>query len=137
MERLPPMTFFQGLVIELDGAQTRTLDLGVTALSPITDAARFFSLAAGRLDAKSTLERLDLAAATVPEADAVFHEAAGAFRVASYYAAMAAMRAPSRSPQIEPSQLTKYDQRLLKTAFESVQRLIEFTSTPSQWKQRM
>jgi CBS domain-containing protein len=137
MERLPPMTFFQGLVIELDGAQTRTLDLGVTALSPITDAARFFSLAAGRLDARSTLERLDLAAATVPEADAVFHEAAGAFRVASYYAAVAAMRTPSRDPLIEPSQLTKYDQRLLKTAFESVQRLIEFTSTPSQWKQRM
>ena len=137
MEHLPPMTFFRGLVIEFDGAQTQTLDLGLTALCPIIDAARVYSLAAGSLDAKSTLERLDLAAATVPEAETVFHEAAGAFRVASYYAAVAAMNSSSRSPLIEPSQLTKYDQRLLKTTFESVQKLIEFTSTPSQWKQRM
>ena len=137
MEHLPPMTFFRGLVIELDGAQTQTLDLGITALCPIIDAARVYSLAAGSLDARSTLERLDLAAATVPEAETVFHEAAGAFRVASYYAAVAAMNSSSRSPLIEPSQLTKYDQRLLKTTFESVQKLIEFTSAPSQWKQRM
>jgi CBS domain-containing protein len=137
MEHLPPMTFFRGLVIELDGAQTQTLDLGITALCPIIDAARVYSLAAGSLDARSTLERLDLAAATVPEAETVFHEAAGAFRVASYYAAVAAMNSSSRSPLIEPSHLTKYDQRLLKTTFESVQKLIEFTSTPSQWKQRM
>jgi signal-transduction protein with cAMP-binding, CBS, and nucleotidyltransferase domain len=47
------------------------------------------------------------------------------------------MNSAARSPVIEPSQLTKYDQRLLKTAFESVQKLIEFTSAPSQWKQRM
>jgi CBS domain-containing protein len=137
LEHLPPMTFFRGLVIELDGARRETLDLGITALCPIVDAARVYALAAGSLDAKSTLERLDLAAATVPEAEAVFHEAAGAFRVASYYAAVAAMNGPSRSPLIEPSQLTKYDQRLLKTTFESVQKLIEFTSAPSQWKQRM
>ena len=137
MEHLPPMTFFRGLVIELDGAQKQTLDLGITALCPIIDAARVYSLAAGSLDARSTLERLDLAAATVPEAETVFHEAAGAFRVASYYAAVATMNSSSRSPLIEPSQLTKYDQRLLKTTFESVQKLIEFTSTPSQWKQRM
>jgi CBS domain-containing protein len=137
LEHLPPMTFFRGLVIELDGARKETLDLGITALGPIIDAARVYALAAGSLKAKSTLERLDLAAATVPEAEAVFHEAAGAFRIASYYAAAAAMKNPSRSPLIEPSQLTKYDQRLLKTTFESVQKLIEFTSAPSQWKQRM
>ncbi len=137
MEHLPPMTFFRGLVIELDGAQKQTLDLGVTALCPITDAARVYALAAGSLDARSTLERLDLAAATVPEAETVLHEAAGAFRVASYYAAVAAMNSASRSTLIDASQLSKYDQRLLKTAFESVQKLIEFTSAPSHWKQRM
>jgi CBS domain-containing protein len=137
MEHLPPMTFFRGLVIELDGAQTQTLDLETTALCPIIDAARVYSLAAGTLDAKSTLERLDLAEATVPEAESVFHEAAAAFRVASYYAAVAALDGSSRNPLIEPSQLTKYDQRLLKTSFESVQKLIEFTSSPSQWKKRM
>jgi CBS domain-containing protein len=137
MEHLPPMTFFRGLVIELDGARKETLDLGVTALGPIIDAARVYSLAAGDLNAKGTLERLDRAAATAPEAAAVFREAAAAFRVASYYAAAAAMSSASRSPLIEPSQLTKYDQRLLKTAFESVQKLIELTSTPAHWKQRM
>jgi len=129
MEHLPPMTFFQGLVVELDGAQTQTLDLEITALRPIIDAARVFCLAAGDLDAKSTLERLDVAATMTPDAANVFHEAAGAFRVASCYAATATMNNPSRGPLIDPSELTKYDQRLLKTAFQSIEKLIEYTST--------
>jgi len=53
----------------------------------------------------------------------VFREAADAFRVGLYHQTLAA------SPRIEPSKLGRYDQRLLKTAFSSIQRLLELTAS--------
>lgn len=133
LDHLPPMTFFQGLVIESDGAQTDMLDLGATALVPLVDAARVHALAAGTLHAKTTLERLDLAARAMPEDQEVFHEASAAFRIVSRHAALAALKHPSGSPLLSPGQLSKLDQRLLKTSFRSIQSLLELTSRPSRW----
>jgi CBS domain-containing protein len=133
LDHLPPMTFFQGLVIESDGAQTDTLDLGLTALVPITDAARVHALAAGTLQARTTLQRLDLAARSMPDDEEVFREASAAFRIVSRQATLAALSQPSGSPLVAPAQLSKLDQRLLKTSFLSIQALLELTSRPSRW----
>src|SRR2546430_10134876 len=40
LANLPPLTFFHGLVLELDGAQHDTFDISSTALFPIAAAAR-------------------------------------------------------------------------------------------------
>lgn len=133
MDHLPPMTFFQGLVIDSEGAQTETLDLGVLALGPLVDAARVHALASGSLQAKSTLQRLDLAARSRPQGNEVFREAGAAFRVVSRHAMLAAMKHPLGRPVVAPAHLSKIEQRLLKTSFRSIQSLIEFTSTPSRW----
>ena len=133
LDHLPPMTFFQGLVIDADGAHTDMLDLGVTALVPLVDAARVYALAAGNLQAKTTLQRLDLAARTLPEEAEVFREASAAFRIVSRHAALAALKHPGGSSLIAPGQLSKLDQRLLKTSFLSIQTLLELTAQPSRW----
>lgn len=133
LDHLPPMTFFQGLVIDADGAHTDTLDLGVTALVPLVDAARVYALAAGNLQAKTTLQRLDLAARTLPDEAEVFREASAAFRIVSRHATLAALKHPVGSPLIAPGQLSKLDQRLLKTSFKSIQTLLELTAKPSRW----
>ncbi len=133
LDHLPPMTFFQGLVIESDGAQTDTLDLAVTALVPIVDAARVYALVTGSLQAKTTLERLDLAARVLPDEAEVFREAAAAFRIVSRHTTLAALKHPHGSPVLVPGQLGKRDQRLLKTSFQSIQTLLELTSRPSRW----
>ncbi len=133
LDHLPPMTFFQGLVIDADGAHTDTLDLGVTALVPLVDAARVYALAAGNLQAKTTLQRLDLAACTLPDEAEVFREASAAFRIVSRHATLAALKHPDGSPLIAPGQLSKLDQRLLKTSFLSIQTLLELTAQPSRW----
>ena len=114
---LPPMTFFRGVVVELDGQERGTLDLERYALAPIEDAARVFALSSGNLEAVSTLARLKDA----PE------EACDAFRIASYHCAKARFR--NGSAVIDPSRLSKYDQRLLKNAFDAILRLIEFTAS--------
>jgi CBS domain-containing protein len=125
MSNLPPLTFFHGLVVELDGAQRDTLDVESTALGPIADAARVFSLAAGDLEITNTLARLEQAATAMPDHAAVLQEAAQAFRVAAYQQAIAAFAGETL---IRPALLGRYDQRLLKSAFDAIQRLLEVSS---------
>ena len=127
MSNLPPLTFFRGLVVELDGAQRDTLDVETTALGPITDAARVFALAAGDLHVTNTLARLEQAAISLPAHSAVLREAAQAFRVATHQQAIASFG--GEGTIIRPSILGRYDQRLLKTAFDAIQRLLELSST--------
>lgn len=123
LANLPPMTFFRGLVIDLDGAQRDSVDVETAAIAPIADAARVFAIAGRRMNSANTLERLQTAALDFPEGEAIFRDATEAFRVAHYYRRLAG-RAAIAAPQ-----LGKFDQRLLKTAFSSIQRLLEFTAS--------
>jgi hypothetical protein len=106
LDHLPPLTFYDGAVLDLDGGRRDTLDLETSALTPITDAARVFALASGRLDPPGTLERLAVAG---------LNDAADAYRVAFYYHTVG-------------GRLSRYDQLQLKTAFVSIQRLLELTT---------
>ena len=128
LSNLPPLTFFRGLVLELDGVQRDTLDVEATALDPIADAARVFTLATQNLEVTNTLERLHCAADAIPASRAIFQEAAQAFRVAAYHQALAGFRGEGKSALIRPSTLGRYDQRMLKAAFDSIQRLLELSS---------
>jgi signal-transduction protein with cAMP-binding, CBS, and nucleotidyltransferase domain len=118
---LPPLTFYRGIVLQLDGAQSNRFDLRKTGILPVADAARVFDISGGRVPLNTTLERLAAAALHAPGHASMFREAAEAFRIALYFEALSA------DPAIDPAELGRYDQRLLKTAFASIQRLLEFT----------
>ena len=118
---LPPLTFFRGLVLELDGAQRDSFNISETVVSALADAARVFALAKRRLTSANTLERFAMAQVDFPEGAAVISEAAEAFRIGLYY------RAQAGSDLVTPGKLGKFDQLLLKTAFSSIQRFLEFT----------
>lgn len=121
LANLPPLTFFQGMVLELDGAQRASFDIAETVTIPIASAARVLALARGRLAPAGTLARLAMAADDEPEHTAIFREAAAAFRIGLYF------QARNGGPRIEPGHLEKHDQLLLKTAFSAIQRFLEFT----------
>jgi CBS domain-containing protein len=123
LSHLPPLTFFRGMVLELDGGRRDSFDIAGSVVDPIADAARVFALARRRLSPAGTLERLEAAALDFPAAAPVFREAAAAFRVGLYHQTLAG------SCRIEPSKLGRYDQRLLKTAFSSIQHLLELTTS--------
>lgn len=118
---LPPMTFFGGLVLELDGGERPAFDVTETALRPAADAARVFALGRGRLTLTNTLDRLAAAVSDFPAQARIFAEAAEAYRIALYHQTLA------DGPRIDPTRLGRYDSRLLKTAFSSIQRLLELT----------
>jgi signal-transduction protein with cAMP-binding, CBS, and nucleotidyltransferase domain len=120
---LPPLTFFRGLVLDLDGGRRDSFDIMTTAISPIADAARVFAIAQRRLAPVNTLVRLQFAALDYPDDASILRDAAEAFRIALYYRSIAG------GSRIDPGMLGKFDQRLLKTAFSSIQRLLEFTAS--------
>lgn len=114
VDHLPPLTFFEGLVVGLDGSRRESFDIERTIVEPVADAARVFALSDGRLDRPGTLERLE-------DAGESFREAAEAFRIGIYHQTMAGSR------MIHPGKLSKLDQKMLKTAIASVQRLLAHT----------
>ncbi len=119
---LPPLTVFRGLVLQSDGSERETLDLAEFIVHPISDAARVFVLGKGGIPI-NTLERLEAASVASPENAAVFRGAAEAFRIGLYHQAVAG------TPLIAPSALGKLDQRVMKTAFSSILRLLELTAS--------
>lgn len=122
LSNIPPLTFFQGLVLGVDGERSDSFDIDASVISPIASAARVFALSARRLRPAGTLARLEAASRDFPDGAAVLAEAADAFRVGLYYQARA-----TDGGNIHPSTLAKFDQLLFKAAFASIQRLLEFT----------
>lgn len=122
LSSLPPLAFYEDVVLGLDGEQVSTLDLEASALTPIISAARVFAVAATQLAVSSTLERLQHAAKQYPEERATFAAAADAYRICTYLCARYGMS------QIETSRLTHWDRRQLKSAFTAISSLLVLTS---------
>ena len=122
LAHLPPLTVFHGLVLSSDGSERETLDLAEFVIHPVSDAARVFVLGK-RAVPINTFERLEAAALDNPENAAVFKDAAEAFRIGLYHLAVAG------TPILAPSALGKLDQRVMKTAFSSILRLLELAAS--------
>jgi CBS domain-containing protein len=126
---LPPLTFYQGFVMETDGRLNQTLDVEKTALTPITDAARVLAFAARDVLSANTLQRLQRSARALPQYASILNDAAEAWRISYYHHTLAGMSKPGEKAVIYPSRLSRFEQRLLKTAFDSTRRLIELASS--------
>lgn len=127
LESFPPLTLFQDLVVEVDGSRRSALNLSTTALEPLADVGRVFALAAGDPVPSGTINRLMQAADHFPEHAALILEAAEAVRVLLLEQCRTGIRERSDGCLLYPALLSRYEQLLLKSAFRSVVRVMEFT----------
>ncbi len=125
---LPPLTFFQGAIIEQDGKQSLTLDLEKTVLIPLSDAARVWALAEQMPATTNTLLRLQEAISLCPHYGSILHDAAEAWRILSYQQTRADLSAVDGAASGQSPRLSKFEQRLLKTAFDATQRFLDLTT---------
>ena len=123
----PPLTFFEGLVVDDEERTTSHLDIVRSALGPLTDIARVFALDGVDVETVSTYRRLEQAAARHSKHRAVLEEAAEAFRIALFYRARAGLSAGHDGALIDPASLTRYERTVLKSAFRAVTGLLELT----------
>lgn len=121
LAQMPPLTFFRGMVLDLEGSPQQRFAVGESMLAPLVNAARVFALACGRLGEVGSKERLASAMVDYPEAASTIREAMDAFRIGLYYQCV------SGSNDLDPATLNKFDQLLLKTAFAAIHRFLEFT----------
>ena len=128
MANLPPLTFFQGLVVEDDGKRTDRFDLRRSTLRPLADVGRVFALERADTSQAPTIVRLEAAGAEVEEQRDLFADAASTFRVALYHQARIGLRDGTGGWAIEPKALSKLEQQVLKNGFRTIMKLLAFTA---------
>ena len=128
MANLPPLTFFQGLVVEDDGERTDRFDLRRSTLRPLADVGRVFALERADTAQAPTVVRLEAAGAEVEAQRDLFADAASTFRVALYHQARIGLRDGTGGCAIEPKALSKLEQQVLKNGFRTIMKLLAFTA---------
>ena len=132
LSTLPPLTFFRDLVVEESGEQIDTFRLETTALQPLADVARVFSLASGSPLGASSGERFQKARHLLPAQESIFRNAAETMRIVLYHQARAGLRMGSSGAELPLATLSRQDRQVLKSCFRSIHNLLEFTA-PCDW----
>jgi len=128
---LPPLTFYEGAVIEHSGDRAATFHLQRNVLQPLVDLGRVFGMAARTVMGTSTLERFARARRLLPEHEAIFREASDALRIVLWQQGRVGISQGTTGSELPPAVLSRHDQYLLKSAFPVIQRLLEFTAQPT------
>ena len=123
----PPLTFFQGLVVDETETEAAQLDMVKSALQPLTDVGRVFALDNVAVETTSTWRRLEQAGRRDPQHQVLLDEAAEAFRVALCHRARAGLGGGHDGALVDPANLTRYEQTVLKSVFRAVTEFLELT----------
>jgi CBS domain-containing protein len=129
LSSLPPLTFYRDLVVEESGERTDTFRLESSALEPLADVARVFSLASGSPLGASTRERFQRARRLLPSQESIFREASETMRVVLFHQARAGLRLRSSGADLPLSILSRLDRQVLKSGFRSIHNLLEYTAS--------
>ena len=125
LSNLPPLTFFRDLVIEESGEESATFRLEISALQPLVEVARVFSLASGNPLGASTRLRFEAARRLMPAQEAIFREAAETACVVLFHQARAGLRLRTSGAELPLSTLSRHDRQVLKSGFRSIHNLLE------------
>jgi CBS domain-containing protein len=128
---LPPLSFYEGAVVEHSGEYTDVFRLQRNVLQPLVDLGRVFGMAAGDVMATSTLERFAAARRFLPAHERIFREAADALRIVLWQQGRVGISQGSVGAELPASLLSRSDRHMLRSAFPVIQELIEFTANPA------
>lgn len=127
LSKLPPLTFFQGVAVEANGLVSSVLDLEKTVLTPITDAARVLVFLSRPTTRLNTIERLTELRSAYPQYSSILADAADAWRIACYHHLKLHLSNSPHDGLTRTAQLTRLEQRTLKTAFDATRSFIRLT----------
>jgi CBS domain-containing protein len=125
---LPPLTFFQGAVVEESGDHTAVFRLEESALRPLVDVGRVFGFAARKALGTSTLERFAMARSLLPARQSIFRDASETLRVLLWQQSRVGISQGAAGAELPPNLLSRYDRQVLRNGFRSILRLLEFTA---------
>lgn len=135
LANLPPLTFYQELVVEETGEQTGLFRLEKSALRPLVNVARVFGMEAGMVLGASSLDRLRAARLVALGGEAILREAGEALRVVLSLQARAGLRQRDEGFEMPAARIDARERHALKRGFRSILGLLEFTEE-FKWKGR-
>ena len=121
-----PLSFFKNFIVEKDGEHKNKLDIKTQGLTPFVNFARILSLKHG-IRETNTLARLHVSAKEGYISEELLAEAVDAYemqmqlRLVHQLNQMDAGELPDN--HIDPANLSELDRRLLRDAFEVIERL--------------
>ena len=127
LSALPPLTFFEGAVVEESGQRSDVFELEQRALVPVVEVGRVFAQAKQAGLGSSTMERLRATRERLPEKEKIFRDAMETLSVLLYLEARTGLRLHTSGAEILPSQLSRLDRQALKSGFRTIHNLLEFT----------
>ena len=133
---LPPLTFYQNVVVDETGEESPIFRLEQSAVRPLVDVGRVFGFAARQVFGMSTLERFATASSLLPEHQAIFREAAETLRIVLWLQGRVGIAQGTDGAELPPSVVSRHERHLLKSGFRSIHRLLEFTAA-STWLQTL
>lgn len=125
LEKLPPVTIFDGYAVAADGLMMDSLDLEREGIRAIADAARVWQLESGDVNLVGTRARLDAAALRHPEFAGELSGGTRAFEILHY---IRLADGDVETGAVRPAAIGRADTVLLKNAFRSVANLIRKTA---------
>ena len=87
------------------------------------------AFALGDVETANTLQRLRRLVSALPQYASILTDAAEGWRIVRYHQALAGLSKPDERVLIYPARLSRFEQRLLKTAFDSTRRFVECASS--------
>lgn len=128
---LPPLTFYDDLVIEQSGEERPVFRLEHGALGPLVDIGRVFGMAARDVMGTSTLQRFAMARRLLPAQEEIFRDAAETLRIVLWLQGRVGIGQGTDGAELPMALLSRHDRHMLKSGFPVIQRLLELTAEPS------
>jgi signal-transduction protein with cAMP-binding, CBS, and nucleotidyltransferase domain len=128
---LPPISFYEGEVVEHSGEYTSVFRLQRNVLQPLVDLGRVFGMAARTVMGTTTLERFATARRLLPAHERIFREASDALRIVLWQQGRVGIGHGTIGAELPPSVLSRNDRHMLRSTFPVIQELIEFTADPA------
>ena len=128
---LPPLTFYQGAVVEQSGEHTTVFRLEHSALRTLVYVGRVFGMAARQVLGTSTLDRFALARRLLPAQQAIFRDASETLRIVLWQQGRIGISQGTTGAELPPTLLSRHDRHMLRSGFPTIHRLLEFTADPA------
>lgn len=120
-----PTGFFGNLILEEKEGKKNAFDLKARAMRPLDHAARVLCYARGVKGITNTIQRYEALAEKLPDKE-LFVEASQAYEILLRYRAINGFRNNDTGRYIFPKELTRIEQRTLKTCFDTVERIQKY-----------
>lgn len=123
LQNPPPLSFFRNIMIENNGEHKDEFDIKARAMMPLIDGARVLTIASGRLDVISTIERFKTLGELEPENKELFELLADEFELLIRLKTLQGIKHNNSGRYIKPDELNKMQRLLLTKSFAPIKDL--------------